>query len=251
MCAGAGALRPALRPLSEAPTSAAPRSRLNASTSSNEARASFTAKIEPMLARTASTENGSQLGPPAPRRRRRRESAVRRIVPRLPGSRTPSSAMTKSPSSASSGVKLLAIGADHGLRVIALGDLPPGSLSLVSMQRTPLASACGDQSAHLRALKRRRRRKPAPRARRPSSRRLARQARALGQEQAGFSARLLGVQRFERLDQRVCRAGDLCAASAEASAGGVRTRGISGFRLFCSGVRRAQAANIARAVREK
>jgi hypothetical protein len=51
-----------------------------------------TAKTEPMVARTASTENGStqspiRMTPPQPA-----ESAVLMMVPRLPGSRTCSSA---------------------------------------------------------------------------------------------------------------------------------------------------------------
>ncbi|MNT89414.1 hypothetical protein D3C72_2301320 [compost metagenome] len=66
-----------------------------------------TAKTEPMVARTASTEKGStqspiRMTPPQPA-----ESAVRMMVPRLPGSRTCSSATQQGLASglmASSGV---------------------------------------------------------------------------------------------------------------------------------------------------
>ena len=64
----------------------------SASNSAWLARASGTWKIEPIVARTASTENGSTVSPTRITPSAPTASTVRMMVPRLPGSRIASSA---------------------------------------------------------------------------------------------------------------------------------------------------------------
>ena len=90
------------------------------------ARASGTAKIEPMVARTVSSENGSVVSPTRMTPFAPTASTVRMTVPRLPGSRTRSSATQTSSAggrTSPAARQLLREHADHHLRIVAPRDL--------------------------------------------------------------------------------------------------------------------------------
>ena len=104
--------------------------------------ATGTAKIEPMVARTVSSENGSVVSPTRMTPLAPTASTVRMTVPRLPGSRTRSSATQTSPSAGLTSRKrrqALLEDADDHLRIVAPGDRA-STFSLTSSTVPPAAT---------------------------------------------------------------------------------------------------------------
>ena len=222
----------------------APRSFLKRSNSSNDARASFMAKSDPMLARTASTENGSQLSPtkitpPAPV-----ESEVRSIVPSWI-----TDAFERDDGVAVDLIERcepLLVGADHRLRIVALADLGEHVLAGLNGVDAPRFGLL-DKRSNLGALASGGREDQNLRPRAQFSR-LNSRTRAFRQEQAGLGASLLQMQALERLNLRIRRAGNVMRHEVFRA---VRPAGCFRFSPRSPGIRRALSAIGTHAAREE
>ena len=161
------------------------------------------------MARTVSSQNGSQLWPTSATPSRPAASAVRMMVPRLPGI---ADAVERDPDAAPAdrvGLgEALAEDAEDALRIVAPGDLlqdrardlqhgAAGRLGVrAASAPTAASSSCAGGVGE--------------RVDRPAAvDRVAHQLLALGDEQAGLVALLLLVQGADVLDQRIGEAGHL------------------------------------------
>ena len=194
-----------------------------------EALATGTAKIEPIVARTVSSENGSVVSPIRITPFAPTASTVRMTVPRLPGSRTRSSATQTSPSCGADVLQRqepLREDADDRLRIVAPGD---GGQHLL---RHFEHRAAGGDRARRDLFDRRvaaRRLGEDQRPDRPAEvERVDDQLQPLGHEGVLLVAEFLQRQRLDVLDQRIGEAGDFLDLARRA-AGALPAHGVSLF----------------------
>ena len=168
----------------------------------------------PMLARTASTENGSaqsssRISPPAPT-----ASPVRSIVPRLPGSR--SAWATSQIGARARSIRASAVSNSANTPATACGLSLPVILARIS---SSVSITSPPSRRHGRFQRGQQRMIVAPARHHkhfgqvPAFARVGQQAQALGQELALALAVLLVAQRAEQLDRRVGETGNRAAVS--------------------------------------